>query len=265
MKLAMTALLDHTMIRIEDLEETLDWYRNHFGWEEKDRWEADTFTNVYIGPEDMHDEGAMLELTYNHGDHSYDFGDAWGHIALRVDDLYEAYDGLMDEGVEDYRDPDSCGGEYAFVRGPDGHEIELLERDHGAEWSIDHTMIRVEDVYQAIGWYTRVLDYTLVERREFDSFALYFMQPAEAAPEAMSVELTYNYDGRSYKQGDAWGHMCIRSEDLAGDWETYIERGAADYRDPASCDNLFAFTKDANGFEIEILDRDPNTDSLFPA
>jgi lactoylglutathione lyase len=260
----MSAVLDHTMVRVTDLEESLDWYRDHLGWEEKDRWEADTFTNVYIGPKEMHDDGAMLELTYNHGDHTYDMGEGWGHIAVRVDDLYDAYEGLMEGGVEDYRDPDSCDGEYAFVRDPDGHEIELIERDYGTQWSLDHTMIRVEDVNEAIGWYTRVLDYSLVERREHDTFALYFMKPAGAAQEAMSVELTYNYDGRSYERGDAWGHVCVRADDLRDDWETFVERGAAEYRDPESCDDLFAFTKDADGYEIEILDREPDAGSLFP-
>jgi lactoylglutathione lyase len=51
----------------------------------------------------------MLEPAYNHGDHTYDFGDAWGHIALRVRDVDTAYKELMQSGVENYRDPESCG------------------------------------------------------------------------------------------------------------------------------------------------------------
>ena len=263
-EVTMTGLLDHTMVRVADLEESLAWYQDAFGWEEKDRWAADSFTNVYLGPADMHEDGAMLELTYNHDGRSYDLGDAWGHIAVRVRDVYDAYEGLMDSGVEEYRDPDSCGGHYAFVTDPDGHEIELVERSDGALWSLDHTMLRVEDADQMIGWYTRKLDYSLVRRSELDSFALYFMKPADAAPEAMSLELTENYDGRSYEFGDAWGHVCVRVDDLQNDWATLLERGAADYRDPASCEELFAFTKDADGHEIELLERDPDSESLFP-
>ena len=56
-------------------------------------------------------------------------GDAWGHIAIRTDDVYEAYDELMEKGVEDYRDPDSCGGSYAFVKDPDGYDIEITGRE----------------------------------------------------------------------------------------------------------------------------------------
>ena len=260
----MNGVLDHTMIRVEDLDAALSWYREHFGYEEKDRWEADTFTNVYLGPEEMHDQGAMLELTYNHDGRPYEFGDAWGHVAVRVRDVYDAYEELMDAGVEDYRDPDSCGGSYAFVRDPDGHEVELVERDHGARWSLDHTMIRVEDAESAIGWYARTLDYELYRRSEHDSFALYFMRPRGAAEEAMSVELTYNYDGRSYEFGDAWGHMCVRADDLHEFWATATARGAEDYRDPAECDDLYAFTRDSEGYEIEILERDVGADSLFP-
>ncbi|MFB6083878.1 MAG: VOC family protein [Halorientalis sp.] len=249
----MHATLDHTMMRVEDLDESLDWYRTHFDYEEYGRWEADTFTNVFLGPADKHEDGALLELTYNHDDRTYDFGDAWGHIAVRCTDVYEAYDELLDSGVEDYRDPDSCGGQYAFVTDPDGHEIEIVERDHGAKWSLDHTMLRVEDADAAIGWFTRKLDYRLFRREEFDDFALYFLKPAEAAPEEMSVELTYNYDGRTYDIGDAWGHVAVRADDLHEFWDTLMTRHAADYRDPESCDDRYAFTKTMDGHEVEVV------------
>jgi lactoylglutathione lyase len=173
-----------------------------------------------------------------------------------VDDVYEAYEQLMDEGVEDYRDPDSCGGSYAFVTDPDGHEVEIVERDYGAPWSLDHTMIRVEDADEALGWYTRKLEYEHTGRWESDTFANYFMKPEGAADEAMAVELTYNYDGRTYELGDAWGHLAVRAEDLQSDWAALMERDAEDYRDPESCDNRYAFTKDMDGHEIEVIERD---------
>jgi len=249
----MTYTLDHVMMRVEDLEESMDWYRTHLGYEEKGRWAADTFTNVYLGPEDAGEDAAVLELTYNHDDRTYEMGDAWGHIAVRVDDVFDAYEELMDAGVEDYRDPESCGGSYAFVKDPDGHEVEIVERDHGARWSLDHTMVRVEDADAAIGWYARKLGYDMFRRSEHSSFALYFMNPENAADEAMSVELTYNYDGSSYEMGDAWGHLAVRSDDLHDDWETLLERGAEDYRDPESCNDRYAFTKTVDGHEIEVL------------
>lgn len=251
----MEGTIDHTMIRVEDLEEAVAWYTTHLGWEEKRRSERETFTLSFLGPEDMHEEGAVLELTYNHDGRSYSFGDAWGHVAVRVRDVYEAYDQLMESGVEDYRDPDSCGGRYAFVRDPDGHEIELVQREYGVPWSLDHTMIRVEDADRAIGWYARKLGYELMRRREYDEFSLYFMQPPDAAPEAMTVELTYNHDGRSYGFGDAWGHFAVRTSDLEGAWDELMARDAEDYRDPESCGYRYAFTKDADGHEIEVVVR----------
>ena len=250
-------VLDHTMMRVEDLEESVDWYQTHLDYEEKRRIEHDTFTLVFLGPEDVHDQGALLELTYNHDGRSYEMGDAWGHIAVRVPEgeLHAAYDELMAGGVEDYRDPESCGGRYAFVKDPDGHEIELVQRDHGARWSLDHTMVRVEDADGALGWYCRKLEYEPVGRWEADTFANYFVRPRGAAPEAMSVELTYNYDGRSYTMGDAWGHVAVRTDDLEGYWETLLTREAEDYRDPESCDFNYAFTKDPDGHEVEIVVR----------
>ncbi|QLK26669.1 VOC family protein [Natrinema zhouii] len=263
----MDGTLDHTMIRVADLEESLEWYQTHLEYEEKDRFEGDDFTIVYLGPEDMHEDGAMLEITHNVGEEP-EVGDAWGHIAVRVPEgeLEDCYQQLMDEGVEDYRDPESCGGRYAFVKDPDGHEIEIVQRDpdEGALWSIDHTMIRVEDVDEALGFWTRKFEYDEVGRWESDTFANYFVEPADAADEAMSVELTYNYDGRSYEMGDAWGHLCIRIDDLEEDWDRLMEREAADYRDPESCDNMYAFTTDQDGHEIELIERDLEADSLFP-
>ena len=254
----MSGLFDHTMIRVEDLEASLDWYRDHLNYEEKSRWEADTFTNVFLGPEDAHDDGALLELTYNHDGRSYEMGDAWGHIAVRVpeDALQESYDQLMAEGVEDYRDPESCGNRYAVVRDPDGHEIEIVKRDHGAKWSIDHTMIRVEDADEALGYWVRKFEYDEVGRWESDTFANYFVEPRDAPREAMSLELTYNYDGRTYTMGDAWGHVAIEVDDLHGAWDQLMERDAPDYRNPESCNDRYAFTKDPDGHEVELVTAD---------
>jgi len=253
----MDASVDHTMVRVEDLEASIEWYTDHLGWEEKHRSVNDTYTLVFLGPEDMHEAGATLELTYNHDDRTYEMGDAWGHIAVRVEDVEAAYDELMEQGVEDYRDPESCGGEYAFVKDPDGHEIEIVERDYGARYSIDHTMLRVEDADAAIGWYVRKLGYVPAGRWEADTFANFFVRPADAPAEAMDVELTYNYDGRSYEMGDAWGHIAVRASELDLDafWNRLIEQEAEDYRDPESCGNQYAFTKDADGHEIEIVER----------
>jgi lactoylglutathione lyase len=79
------------------------------------------------------------------------------------------------------------------------------------------------------------------------------MKPDHVAPEAMSLELTINHDERSYIVGDAWGHVAPRFEDLEVDWARIVDRGALDYRDPASCDFQYAFTKLPDGQEIEMV------------
>ena len=254
-------LLDHTMIRVSDLDRSVDWYGTHLEYEQKDRYDGDEFTIVYMGPEDAGEDAAMLELTHNEGD-SVAVGDAWGHVAVRVEDVHDAYYELMDEGVEDYRRPEDNPG-YAFVKDPDGHEIEIVEREHGARWSLDHTMIRVEDATRALGFWVRAFEYEPAGRWEADSFANYFLAPPEAGREAMRLELTYNYDGRTYTQEDGWGHLCIAVDDLQDDWAQLLLREAPDYRDPASNDDLYAFTKTPTGHEIELLEREPGAD-LFP-
>ena len=249
--------LDHVMLRVEDLEASMAFYEAHLGYEEKGRWDADTFTNVFMGPPEQADDAARLELTHNHDGRSYTQGDAWGHIAVRVseDGLDDAYAELMDGGVEDYRDPASCDDRYAFVRDPDGHEIELVKRDMSgsARWSIDHTMIRVGDGDAAVGYWARKFGYDLVRRWEAGDFALYFMRPPEGSPAAMSVELTVNYGTASYEVGDAWGHIAVQTDDLTGDWDRLVEREAPAYRSPASCDDRYAFTKTHEGHEIELV------------
>lgn len=124
--------IDHTMIRIEDREVSVEWYREMFDWTVHRDVNMGTFDLIFMGPEGADENEHLIELTYNHPDpepREYEMGDAWGHFAVAVDDVYDTYEELMERGVEDYRDPDSCGGSYAFVKDPDGHEIELVERD----------------------------------------------------------------------------------------------------------------------------------------
>jgi len=72
----------------------------------------------------------------------------------------------------------------------------------------------------------------------------------------MKLEITYNYDGREYTMGDGWGHLCVRVDDLDEAWDQLMVREALDYRDPESCDHNYAFTKDQDGHEIELLVRE---------
>jgi len=116
----------HTMVRVTDLDESLDFYCNKLGLVERRRTEVPEgrFTLVFLSAPG--DEAAQLELTYNWDPEAYTGGRNFGHLAYAVDDIYGACQRLMDGGVVISRPPRD--GRMAFVRSPDGISIELLQR-----------------------------------------------------------------------------------------------------------------------------------------
>lgn len=112
----------HTMIRVKDLDRSLDFYTNKLGFELVRTHEVPQgeFTLAFLQPPGG---GSLLELTYNWDTRDYELGDAWGHIAVAVEHPGEFYDALMAKGVPEYR---PFNGRYAFVKDPDGHQIELV-------------------------------------------------------------------------------------------------------------------------------------------
>lgn len=116
----------HTMVRVSDLEESLDFYCNKLGLNELRRRdvEAGRFTLVFLAAPG--DEEAQVELTWNWDAEDYDGGRNFGHLAYAVDDIYALCQRLMDSGVTINRPPRD--GHMAFVRSPDGISIELLQR-----------------------------------------------------------------------------------------------------------------------------------------
>jgi len=116
----------HTMVRVTDLEASLDFYCNKLGLKEIRRRdiEAGRFTLVFLAPEGQ--EEAQVELTYNWDPESYGEGRNFGHLAYEVDDIYAACQKLMDGGVTINRPPRD--GRMAFVRSPDNISIELLQK-----------------------------------------------------------------------------------------------------------------------------------------
>jgi len=123
----------HTMVRVHDLNESLDFYCNKLGLIENHRMdsEAGRFTLVYLhAPQDadqakkMH--APLLELTYNWDTEDYQGGRNFGHLAFEVDNIYETCQKLMDAGVVINRPPRD--GHMAFIRSPDQISIELLQK-----------------------------------------------------------------------------------------------------------------------------------------
>jgi lactoylglutathione lyase len=115
----------HTMVRVSDLEQSLDFYCNKLGLKEVNRKESEQgrFTLVFLAPEG--DEDAQVELTYNWDSEAYDEGRNFGHLAYAVDDIYQTCQRLADKGVTINRPPRD--GYMAFIRSPDNISIELLQ------------------------------------------------------------------------------------------------------------------------------------------
>jgi lactoylglutathione lyase len=116
----------HTMVRVSDLEQSLDFYCNKLGLVELRRRDvpAGRFTLVFLAAPG--DEDAQVELTHNWDPESLTGGRNFGHLAYHVDDLYALCDQLMASGVTINRP--TRDGHMAFVRSPDGISIELLQK-----------------------------------------------------------------------------------------------------------------------------------------
>lgn len=116
----------HTMVRVRDLDESLDFYCNKLGLKEVGRKDvpAGRFTLVFLAAPG--DEDAQVELTYNWDAEEYSGGRNFGHLAYLVADIYDTCQRLMDAGVTINRPPRD--GRMAFVRSPDNISIELLQR-----------------------------------------------------------------------------------------------------------------------------------------
>lgn len=128
----------HTMVRVKDLDESLDFYVTKMGMVETRRkeFEQGRFTLVFLaGVDDVDRANAErapeLELTYNWDPESYDGGRNFGHLAYTVDNIYETCQKLMDAGITINRPPRD--GHMAFVRSPDNISFELLQKDGSLE------------------------------------------------------------------------------------------------------------------------------------
>ncbi len=115
----------HTMVRVTDLDASLDFYCNKLGLEQLNRIdvEAGRFSLIFLAAPG--DSEAQVELTYNWDPESLSGGRNFGHLAYRVDDIYAVCQRLMDGGVTINRPPRD--GHMAFIRSPDGISVELLQ------------------------------------------------------------------------------------------------------------------------------------------
>ncbi len=115
----------HTMVRVTDLDASLEFYCTHLGLKNVGRFDVEEgrFTLVFLAPEGQED--AQIELTYNWDPEELDEGRNFGHLAYRVDNIYATCQKLSDAGITINRPPRD--GRMAFVRSPDNVSIELLQ------------------------------------------------------------------------------------------------------------------------------------------
>ena len=117
----------HTMVRVKNIVESLDFYCNKLGLREVKRKESEKgrFTLIFLGTDNSDEDTGLLELTYNWDHEAYTGGRNFGHLAYRVHNIYETCQKLMDSGVIINRPPRD--GHMAFVKSPDGISIEILQ------------------------------------------------------------------------------------------------------------------------------------------
>ncbi|MEF1279486.1 lactoylglutathione lyase [Vibrio fortis] len=121
----------HTMLRVGDLDRSIEFYTNVMGMNVLRRNENKEYeyTLVFVGYGDE-SQGSVIELTYNWGTSEYDLGNAFGHVAIGVDDIYNTCDAIKAAGGNVTREPGPVKGgstHIAFVKDPDGYMIELIQ------------------------------------------------------------------------------------------------------------------------------------------
>lgn len=122
----------HTMIRVGDLERSIDFYTKVLGMKLLRRadYPGGRFTNAFVGYDDE-SKAAVLELTHNWDTGSYDLGTGYGHVAIEVEDVYRACEEVRKRGGKVTREPGPMKHGttvIAFIEDPDGYKIEFIER-----------------------------------------------------------------------------------------------------------------------------------------
>ncbi|HEY4161707.1 MAG TPA: lactoylglutathione lyase [Dongiaceae bacterium] len=129
----MANQLLHTMIRVYDLDKSIDFYTRHLGMKllRRTDYPSGEFTLAFVGYGNE-DDNAVIELTHNWGQKQpYELGTAFGHLAVGVEDIYGTCENLGAEGVKIPRPPGPMkhgGSVIAFIEDPDGYKIELIQK-----------------------------------------------------------------------------------------------------------------------------------------
>ena len=119
-----------------------------------------------------------------------------------------------------------------------------------------HTMLRTGSPEEMIDFYENAFGFELREKKEMETFTLYFLRADDQTAE---IELTYNHGkDDKYEKGEGFGHVAIHTDedqDLEKAYRNAVEAGGEDYRPPSECPGNYGFVKDPEGYEVEILGR----------
>ena len=114
----------HTCLNVADAERSVEWYVDQLGFEESWGFEVDATRNRYVADPN----GVEIQLSETEGVTPDEEGDLWDHLAVRVEDVDEAFEEIENHGVvQEPADNDAAGARTAFVRDPDGHVVELVQ------------------------------------------------------------------------------------------------------------------------------------------
>ena len=122
----------HSMIRVNDLEESIKFYSKVLGMKllREKKYPEGKFSLAFLGY-GKETDNTVIELTYNWDTNDYEHGNAFGHIAIEVDDIYKVCEEIKNKGVKVIRDPGPMMGSrllLAFIEDPNGYKIELIEK-----------------------------------------------------------------------------------------------------------------------------------------
>mmetsp|Transcript_3529 Transcript_3529/g.4802 ORF Transcript_3529/g.4802 Transcript_3529/m.4802 type:complete len:329 (+) Transcript_3529:100-1086(+) len=302
------------MLRIKDPKKSIDFYTQNFGMTVIDsfdfpQWKFSLYFltslpqgteyNLTPGSQESHDflwtyNGVTLELTHNHGSENdpeltYHSGnkekDGFGHIAFNCDDVYEATDKLLANGVAFQKKPDEGRMKgLAFALDPDGYWVEVVKRKTSGKfqeyYNFSQTMLRVKDPKKSIEFY-KTFGMNVVRESHYDGFSLYYLGSNVDAPEDPTteesrvsasllfnpiLELTHNHgteNDESFQHFNGneegrqgFGHIGFLVDDVYKACDSIRELGYGFKKEPdgGSMKGL-AFAYDPDGYAIEIIKR----------
>ncbi|MFT7517246.1 MAG: lactoylglutathione lyase [Myxococcota bacterium] len=244
--------LAHTMLRVRDLEKSLDFYINFLGLHEVRRSTiGNEATLVFLADDN---QTYYLELTHNHDGRDYELGNQFGHIALTTHDLDAVRQTVIDKGWWYRESKPTSNSRYIFVHDPDGYDIEILQDKGGETVSVEHANITVKNIERSVKFFqTAFPDWQVRDQGESDRKWLHF----GGATDYVAIEearVNAPLDRGEYMRPDI-NHIGFAVSDLAAVKERLL---AAAYTEGMAVEPdgglLRAYFFDEDGFEWEFIE-----------